>query len=381
MALDLARRLRGPGFTQGLRVNKSATYSGRALLLYKSIRNRRLLKAPLHTNELEIIDWVWCLNELGFEVDLIDRGANPDLVTGGYDLFLGLGTSGSSKNFLPLANNSGAPKTILIATTPHPAHANRARMAHLIDFETRYGLMPTVSRIDPTEPHFQEHLDKADSVMVYGLDGEYAHRSFSGVQPLVRTYGPSSLSKTIQAVRAAVTDPSFVAFSGDGFVAKGVDLIVETFLRFPEFRLSIFGPPSDSAFFSALGDKIDRSANIVFHGFLPATERNLKKMSSHGAQICASPSEGSATSVATLMSVGVPSIATIETGYVGAPGLSLGNFGPSTRDQIAQGIATYSLLPESSRTELAREAADFSQAFTRGEFRGRLGRALKDCLS
>ena len=362
---------------RGLRFRCFVRPSRRALLFYK-IPSVSLSKHH-HTNELEIWDWVYVLNRLGYEVDLVSRSATTYLGDGAYDLFLGLGTSGSSRFFLEHAVAAQADRNIMIATTPHPNAANKARKEHLFRVRERYGLTPRVDRIDPSEGWISEHLDFVDSIMVYGIKGSFADKSFENSRLDRVTFGPSSLVTPSLPSRAVSVDPtSFVLYSGSGLLAKGADIVVETFLKNPRFCLTIYGPP-EPEFMAFLESQTKRVANITYRGFHRASRRSLEQLRERVAgQILTSPSEGCASSVATLAGFGIVPIMNEEVGFPRWNDFSLGDFDERIGDRLEEMVSRFSGL---SRSDLhSHRLAEFqkAQAFSREGFRASLTSALTD---
>ena len=354
---------------------------GRALLFYKVPRRRKLFEPARHTNELEIQDWASCLGSFGFEVDILDRSAEPVSLkrNGAYDLFFGLGTSGSSGNYLHWREESNAPVSALIATTPHPAQANKARLAHLRDFRNRYGVAPSISRLDPSEAAFDDRLAVSDFVMVYGLKDSFAYNSFHGVGPEVLAFGASSIYPR-SIVRPEGKNEHFVVLSGSGLIAKGVDLIVETFLGLPQIPLTIFAPDNDETFKNVFGTRIADSPNVTLGGFLSARRRNVLQLASSSASISASPSEGLSSASASMLSWGVPLIATRETGFPVGPPLSLGPFGPATRDRLEEAVVNFLRVAPETRLHMRQEASEMGRQFFRRGFRSNLKSALRQVI-
>jgi glycosyltransferase involved in cell wall biosynthesis len=106
----------------------------------------------------------------------------------------------------------------------------------------------------------------------------------------------------------------FFCFAGNGFVRKGVDLVVEAFLDMPNLTLTLAGPSTDDLFWRIYGERIRSSPNIDFIGFIEAGgERYREICQSHAWSIMAAACEGVSTSVATTMRSGLLPVVTYET--------------------------------------------------------------------
>ena len=107
---------------------------------------------------------------------------------------------------------------------------------------------------------------------------------------------------------------NFICFAGNGFIVKGVDLVVDIFLELPHFNLEIYGPNTDSLFFDHYSDKINNSPNIKYRGFIDVSSKEFENVCKRNSfQIFLSCSEGMATSVLTCMRYGIIPIVTYET--------------------------------------------------------------------
>ena len=374
----------GKSFTRALRLIPRTHYEGRALLYYKSLKSPFDVRLATHTNEIELWIWVETLNLLGFEVDLLDRTAGPETqIYPPYDAYFGLGTSGSSRNYLVWLERAGATRNFLIATTPNPADANRIRSAHLERFFEKYGVVPQQTRLDPFELEMPKRYDQSTGVLAYGNERSWSYESHAKHHSRVHTVGPTALSLPANedVEFHSVAEPSFIYFAGTGGVAKGLDIVLETFLESPFPRLSVVGE-CDEAITSVFGRAVEKSANVRFFPKIRPSRRQLARVARlHQVQILPSPAEASATSVATLMPWGTLPFITEEVGYPGFTSFSLGSFGAGTKARLRQSIEEYVGLTESERMELARRCAEEGQRFSIENFREELKSSLNRFLS
>lgn len=352
----------------------------RALVLYKIVPKIRISGPLHHTNEIEIPALVSVLVRLGFHVTLLDRSAERLPPLENFDLFIGLGTSGSSNLFDPIAKE--LPKSctrILLATTPNPVSANRLRREHLTRFHKKYGRWPEVSRIDPSEKRIQERIAISDHIWVYGEPNTFSADSFFGLHPSIHYFPPTSLISPPSSLRMPDEQPKrFVWFGGSGMIAKGADLVVEAFQELPFLRLDLYGPSSDPEFQDIVVPSIQRSSNMKFKGFLSGGPRKYcRELGSGAAQVLLSPSEGFATSVLTPGIFGVPLIGTHETSV--NPLLfaqNLGRFDSLTIDGICGSILSW--VNETSTTRLTTRSmvSETARTFLPDSTENRIRKAL-----
>lgn len=362
-----------PQILRRLRLSGSkGSFPGRALLFYK-------IPSPLtsakHANELEIWDWVKALNENGYEVDLVDRTSKRYVGSGCYDLFLGLGTSASGQYFLEHGAGANAHKNYLIATTPHPQTANALRLLHLKHIANSYGIQVATTRLDPTESQISRYLEFADATLVYGISGSFSHRSFLDKDHLAFPFGPSSLVPSLPP-RKDLHRNKFVLFAGNGLLAKGADLVIESFLNVPEAKLIIYGP-QEQDFLDFLKLRLPRGSNIEYRGFLRLNRKNVAGMRNEfSAQVLSSPSEASATSVATLMSLGIVPIVNDEVGYPDSNRFGLGPFDQHIGSRISNRVREFLEVSPDLKQEMMEYEWEKSRAFTRSSFKSSISKLV-----
>ena len=262
-----------------------------------------------HTNNWEIVRAIQILNSRGFVVDLIDRTNDDWSPAHKYDLFLGLGVGNSGRRFAEYARRSGASKKILLAMGPQPDISNERVLARYDSFKERTGIhappMRTVT--DVVGSSFTEIIDQATNIFCIGEKGTKSFESFLGYERPVSSFYPavSSDVKFDESWKDTRVMSEFLCFAGNGLICKGVDLVVEAFLRDPSKKLHICGP-QEKSFFDAYSDKIASSKNIEYHGFVMPGREKFNWLSSKCSFVVFHPSaEGCCTSVATAMKAGL----------------------------------------------------------------------------
>ena len=95
------------------------------------------------------------------------------------------------------------------------------------------------------------------------------------------------------------TNNSFIYFSGSGSFHKGLDNIINVFEKNPQFTIHLVGPYEyEYDFLQLFTHKINKSANIISHGFLGIESTELKQLFlSCKYLVSDSLSEGQSTSV------------------------------------------------------------------------------------
>lgn len=290
----------------------------RALLYYKTepFYNKKLLKNYVHTNLWAITEIVRLLNIHGFIVDVIDRTANDFLPEDIYDLFIGLGAGNSGKYFAKYASVLNKAVKVLFLAGPDPDVKNELVKERYDQFNKRNRQNAPYMRII-TDINFEEFVSLSDYMLCVGNTDSFSYRSYAKYNKPIYPILPSTSPKIRflpDWIRTRSLN-SFLCFAGDGFICKGVDLLVEAFEKMPDMKLYICGPDSEPAFFKQYGAIIETHNNISYEGFVTVGSHKFNDLCSECSfTILNSASEGCATSVVTCLRAGLVPIVNYETG-------------------------------------------------------------------
>ncbi len=296
--------------------NKASTKQ--ALLYYKTepfvmpwkVRDYR------HTNLWEIVEIVRILNRYGYVVDVVDRDAKHFTPEDVYDLFLGLGAGHSGKRFSQYAQRMPRATKILIAAGPEPRLSNKLVLEHYARFNRRHDCKVPAMRL--TEGiDFESFARDTDYFIPIGEQHTFCPQSYMALGMPVLNYLPS----TSPAIRfksewlETRSRRAFLCFAGDGFICKGVDVVVDSFAEMPDVEVYICGPRSESAFFEIFESKLGASLNIRYEGFVKIGGPRFEELVAHCSYVVfPSSAEGCATSIATVLRAGLLPVITRETG-------------------------------------------------------------------
>ena len=288
----------------------------RALLCYKTgwfLKSKNLEYG--HTNEWEIINIISILNSLGFIVDVVDRGLVDYNPRDKYHLFIGLASGNSGKFFNKYANALSKAVKVALCTGPDPELSNKLVRERYVNFNLRHNShAPTMRMI---EIDFDSFAKSADALLIVGEEGQFSWDSYKRHNIPMYNYLPgcSSEIKFFNQWISTRDRTKFMCFSGDGFICKGVDLVVEAFSRHPELSVHICGPDSEEAFWDILGPKINNSSNIHYEGFVSVHSKKFEDLSS-SCSFCIlnTAAEGVVTSVTSLMLAGLVPIVNYQSG-------------------------------------------------------------------
>ena len=298
-------------------VGRQDEYPYRALLYFKTgwfLKKNNNLEYR-HTNEWEIIEIVRILNTLGFVVDVIDRGALNFKPDDKYDLFIGIAAGDSGRYYKKYAELLPSAIKVALCAGPEPKLSAQLVREQYARFNLRYkSNLPTMR--EPTID-FDSFAKSSDALLVIGEKSQFCYESYQRHNMPVYNYLPGCSSE-IRFLHHWVSmrdRTKFICFSGDGFICKGVDLVVEAFSRHPELSVHICGPDSEQGFFDILGDTIKKSSNIFYEGFVDVGSKKFEDLaSSCSFSIFNTAAEGVATSVASVMIAGLVPIVNYEAG-------------------------------------------------------------------
>jgi len=284
-----------------------------ALLYYKTdpfilIKNDYLK----HTNNWEIKEIVKILNRYGFLVDIIDRDIKKINLIDKYKIFIGNGSGPSGKRFKDIALQVPSAIKILLANSPNYKISDRNTYSRYLRFNKKYLVNAKPMRVRGKNFPLDEFVKYADYICVCGYKDEFAGLSYKKYDLPILSYYPSSKPINLNYSDKNRSKKDFLCFAGDGFIAKGVDLVVEAFLKNKDLNLYICGP-TEPAFDTVFADKIKNANNIFFEGFISVGgKRFIELINKCTYTVLASCSESCATSVTTVMQYGLIPIITKE---------------------------------------------------------------------
>ncbi|MEX1026547.1 MAG: glycosyltransferase [Candidatus Paceibacterota bacterium] len=340
-----------------------------ALVYYKTgpFVSKRASRSYRHTNMWEIQEMVLLLNQLGFRVDVVDRATADFVPENKYDLFIGLTSGGSSRYFKKYAQLLTNACVIALATTTEPSVAQQRSAARYKEFTERTGIDAPVLRDFSTG--FTDVNSFVDYIFCFGDEKSFSYQSYvkygKPIYPLLPGTSPD-ISFSPQWLQTRKRN-HFLCFAGNGFIHKGVDMVVEAFLKMPECSVTICGPDTEESFFEAYKEKIETASNITYEGFIDVGGKRFNELASECSYVVLhSSSEGCCTSVATAMRAGLVPVVNRETG------VQTGDFGflmTNDDDTIGDIVRTVRHASQISKEEYAQrvyatleQATNYSQA-------------------
>ena len=288
----------------------NSNYGKKALLSYIV---HPFMMTPIvntHTNQKEVMCIAEILDELGYQVDVIDFRYSKEISDqSDYDLIFGFG-----KTLECIAESSGnMTKKIYYTTGANPYVANMNELARIREFAARHNgkRMPYDCLV--TEIPDLRKLQLFDASIILG--SEWTENTYDGIFP--RTYRQNATGFLISELPLSdleIRKRSFICYGNYAAIHKGLDLCIEAFSELPEYELYIVGNV-DKHILDYYDSVLESAPNIHVMGFLTSEDDRFLDICGKTA-FCLNPScsEGQATSVLTMMMSGIVPICTKETG-------------------------------------------------------------------
>lgn len=304
---------------------------GKALLYYKTdvIARPGLARMYKHTNDWEILEILKILNQMGFEVDVIDRNISQSKlqIDDQYTVFVGIGAGDSGKHYSQIAKQCSKALKIFYAAATEPEFSNRNIKERFDLHKNRnpHSSIPIMRLI--TKVDIEDAMNNTDVIFCIGND--YCRDSYKRFSKDIYPIYPSShpdLKASIEDFDSRKTH-EFLYLGGNGNIVKGLDLLLEAFVDLPNLHLHVCAP-KESKFDEEYKDHLQNYSNIHWHGFVDVGGEKFRLLTKKcGFVSLPSCREGSATSVTTAMRRGLIPIVTP------AAGIDIGDFGISI-DQL-----------------------------------------------
>lgn len=285
--------------------------SKRALLVYRTLpfyleASHPVLKFHQNIRQSKIIAEV--LDKLGFSVDVVDIEDDRFTPTIDYDLII------SHRSTEPkLEELSQLTKKVYLATGTETKIHNERQRQRVKAFEGRRGKHDIELVWDEEQMPWP---DKADAIFCFGnekIAETWRSRFTCPVFPFQNTALPE-LEPLIRNWDSA--RKHFLFLGSRQQLAKGLDILLETFSRLPDLHLHVFGHfRRDKRFCQVYGKELWHTDNIHSYGWIDVTGYKFRSIARKCAfTISATCAEGSPGSITNAMKLGLIPILPDEAG-------------------------------------------------------------------
>jgi len=271
-----------------------------------------------HSVAWETREIVNLLLDRSYNVDILSnwfQGNRGFIINDKYDLFFeALDINASLTRYYPYLENKT--KKIVHLLSSYPPFEAEAEMIRIRELEKRRGFC-TPKRTQMINKEICDlTLALADNCVLIGNEitlGTYP-AEFREKIDLITVSASNSIIKNKDEFYPSSKE--FLFYSGPGAVHKGLDLVLEVFIKRKDLKLNVVGPTiNETDFMRLFQNDLSVSKNIKFYGTLnpkgKAFEEIVKKSFCFIAPSC---SEGISTAVLTCMRVGLFPIISKNTG-------------------------------------------------------------------
>lgn len=288
-------------------------YDKKCLLAYITKPFIKGTKAS-HPNYFEAKAIAAVLDELNYDVDVCffcnDKFKNFNK----YDLIIGLGDS--FDNSINKVRGGKNVARVFYATGANFISSFYNEIERWIDLYDKKGIIVAPSRFGlPKNPQISiQSMKSVDGIITVG--GQWCASTYNmwgkciyqvGVIPFTK-YSYTDMNRNISLCRC-----SFLWLGGKGLVHKGLDIILETFVRMSNYNLYI-ACNYEKGFWDKYADELNKE-NIHYVGFVNTNSSKFYELANKCAYtIGTSCSEGTCTSIVTCMCTGLIPITSKESG-------------------------------------------------------------------
>ncbi len=327
-----------------------------------------------HTNYWESWQIVNTFLQLGYAVDVIDYTNKFFTPKKDYSIFIG-----SRRNFQSIAQqlNEDCLK-IAHLTTAHWLFNSAAEYARCLDLKERRGM--SLSSLRPVEENWA--IEYADCATMLGNNFTkstytYAQKPIYSLSIPACTVYPWADDKNFEKCRN-----HFLWFGNNGFVHKGLDLVLDVFSEMPDYELTICGPiQKEKAFEKAFYKELYETPNIHTVGWVDVTSPEFIDITNKCiGLIYPSASEGQSGAVVTCLQSGLIPIISYESG------VDVNDFGiilkDCTIDEIKRSIQSVSKSPTTELEKMAKKAWKFARAnYTREKYSDEFRKTIEKIIT
>jgi glycosyltransferase involved in cell wall biosynthesis len=242
-----------------------------------------------HNTQKQAIQIAEILTSKGFIIDIFDYRDKRIKLQCKYDLII----SHNPNLIIHQSNLKHTTKIIYFAAGENPIIANEKVRKCYLDFFKRNGTKLKIKRLAPEGDSF---IKQSKYIVLYGNENTAAtfYKYYPKMMFCFNNYGYNNTRFEANHNNYEERKRNFLFFSGGDMVAKGLDLLLETFLNRDDVQLYICAPyRNEKDFMRFYQRKINKRNNIHFCGFIrPLSEQYYNIVNKCGFIIHPSATEG-----------------------------------------------------------------------------------------
>jgi hypothetical protein len=245
----------------------------KAILYYKYTQNFK--NSKIGTTEYQSLCMAKALNKNGYVVTIVDRKCKFE-INDKYDIFVGGFNTGGFKNFKYILNQlDKKTKVVGLSTGANPKQMREEFTKREKMFEKRNKIsIDHVSRF--SKININKIKKKINYLIYFGYKNGFVDNTYKNfknkfdIQPCI--------SDKIAYERSPnnVNLKNFIYYSGSGYLHKGLDWIIEYFIRNPDLKLYICSPNYEKKFLDFYN--ISQHKNIIYKGDIKEDSGKAKEL-------------------------------------------------------------------------------------------------------
>ena len=342
------------------------------LLHYKNVDMHKAYFNDRHTNSWEITEIIRIFNILGWNVELVDRTVSNWVPTRNYDLFISNSSGSSGDNFVIMSEKIPTTFKVMYAAGPAVDISNQLVNQRYEDLIIRKNLDIAVKPLRTFKTNIDMIMSHTNEIICIDDNG-FSSNSYRRFGKPIHLLNPSSSPGAFDTRQTVLrkSKSKFMLFLGNGFIAKGGDVVLDALKYAPKIELNICGPyKSDPLFWKLYKKTIKHNSNVNSFGYVHIGSRKyFNVIKDTQWQIHNSAAEGCATAVTTLLRAGIVPISNYETGVdVNKIGIGIKN---TNNDNVASTVLAIEEALDSKNSsidEFMQSIYKQSVKFTRERF-------------
>jgi len=305
-----------------------------------------------HSNHSECFAIAEILNELGYNIDVINWNNTTFLPNKKYDLVI------DNHNNLERLKDyfNGDTRKIFHATNAHWLYQNSVEYARYNEFfiQTGIAILPPRLTVPGNSAAYCDVISMFGNDFTKSTYGKYGRKVHQ--LPMSVTTEPEIIKERYYAS----AKKKFIWLNSHGALLKGLDIVIDAFSMMPELELYICGNVErDSSFINAISQQLSAAPNIKMEGWVDINSERFKKIATDCAWVInASFSEGGGGSTLNAMAKGlIPVIS--KSSSITLPAKTGFYIENNNAAAVVDLLRTLSELPDDALKERSLNAVDF----------------------
>ncbi len=245
----------------------------KAILYYKYSRNFK--DAKIGTTDYQCLCIAKAINKAGYLVTIVDRKVKIK-VTQNYEIFVGAFNTGGFVNFVNILNQlNKKTKVVGLSTGANPKHMKEQFRKREKMFKKRNKIsLAHISRFSTID--FNKIKKKFNYLIYFGYKKGFVDKSYKRFRNKIDLQPCISDKIKTNRNKKKINLKNYIYYSGSGFLHKGLDLIIEYFIKNQNLKLHICSPSYEKKFLDFYN--ISKYENIIYYGNVKEDSLKAEKL-------------------------------------------------------------------------------------------------------